>query len=141
MRRQKQSDEKNTVNEFNKLIVESDKSKNKDLIKKHFWLQSLIDIQKQLYEIKNAEENKKLVQLIESRLNDLEEKSKNVLKWKRNEQSDEMVEVVEKILEFNNQNWEGQGLKISTQDQILIRLPISLAQLQQEITQKNLNMK
>ena len=141
MRRQKQSDEKNTVNEFNKLIVESDKSKNKDLIKKNFWLQSLIDIQKQLYEIKNAEENKKLVQLIESRLNDLEEKSKNVLKWKRSEQSDEMVEVVEKILEFNNQNWEGQGLKISTQDQILIRLPISLAQLQQEITQKNLNMK
>ena len=141
MRRQKQSDEKNTVNEFNKLIVERDKSKNKDLIKKHFWLQSLIDIQKQLYEIKNAEENKKLVQLIESRLNDLEEKSKNVLKWKRSEQSDEMVEVVEKILEFNNQNWEGQGLKISTQDQILIRLPISLAQLQQEITQKNLNMK
>ena len=141
MRRQKQSDEKNTVNEFNKLIVESDKSENKDLIKKHFWLQSLIDIQKQLYEIKNAEENKKLVQLIESRLNDLEEESKNVLKWKRSEQSDEMVEVVEKILEFNNQNWEGQGLKISTQDQILIRLPISLAQLQQEITQKNLNMK
>ena len=79
--------------------------------------------------------------MIESRLNDLEEKSKNVLKWKRSEQSDEMVEVVEKILEFNNQNWEGQGLKISTQDQILIRLPISLAQLQQEITQKNLNMK
>ena len=33
------------------------------------------------------------------------------------------------ILDFNNQNHEGQGLKILTSDQILNRLPITLAQL------------
>ena len=33
------------------------------------------------------------------------------------------------ILEFNNQNQEGKGLKILTPDQMISRLPISLAQL------------
>ena len=33
------------------------------------------------------------------------------------------------MLEFNKQNQEGRGLKILTSDQMLSRLPISLAQL------------
>ena len=41
-----------------------------------------------------------------------------------------MVEIVEKILEFNEQNQQGKGLKILTSDQILSRLPISLSQLE-----------
>ena len=41
----------------------------------------------------------------------------------------EIVDTVEKILEFNSQNQEGQGLKILTPDQMLSRLPITLAQL------------
>ena len=40
----------------------------------------------------------------------------------------EIVKVVEKILDFNNQNQEGQVLKILTQYQMLSRLPMSLAQ-------------
>ena len=72
MRRQKNLMKKNTVNEFNKLIVAKDKSINKDLIEKHFEIQSLVDMQKQLYKTKNTEENKKLVQLVDSRLSDLE---------------------------------------------------------------------
>ena len=40
----------------------------------------------------------------------------------------EIVNVVEKILDFNNQNQEGQVLKILTQYQMLSRLPMSLAQ-------------
>ena len=40
-----------------------------------------------------------------------------------------MVNFVEKIPEFNRQNQEGQGLKILTSQQMLSRLPISLAQL------------
>ena len=39
------------------------------------------------------------------------------------------MDVVEKILELNKQNQEGHGLKISTPDQMLSRLPITLAQL------------
>ena len=47
----------------------------------------------------------------------------------RVEQPDKIVDIVEKILEFNRQNQEGQGLKVSTPNQMLSRLPISLAQL------------
>ena len=39
------------------------------------------------------------------------------------------MNIVEKILQFNRQNQEGQGLKILTPDQMLSRLPITLAKL------------
>ena len=66
----KKSAEKNTANEFSKFIIEI----NKDLIKKHFWFQSLIDIQKQLKQ-KIQNKIKKIVQFIESRLSGLEKKN------------------------------------------------------------------
>ena len=47
----------------------------------------------------------------------------------KNEKLYEIVDIVEKILEFNKQNQEGKGLKILTPNQMFSRLPISLAQL------------
>ena len=47
---------------------------------------------------------------------------------KETEDPDEIVKLVELILEFNRQQ-QGQGLKILTPNQMLSRLPISLAQL------------
>ena len=44
------------------------------------------------------------------------------------ENPNEIVKIVEKILEFNRRQ-SGQGLKILTPDQMLNRLPISLAHL------------
>ena len=49
-------------------------------------------------------------------------------KEKETEKANEIVNIVEKILEVNVQQ-RGQGLKILTPNQILNRLPISLAQL------------
>ena len=46
------------------------------------------------------------------------------------EDLDEIVDVVEKILNFNNQNQQGQELKILATNQMRSRLPITLAQLQ-----------
>ena len=46
----------------------------------------------------------------------------------RFEQPNEILNIVEKILEFNRLQ-SGQGLKILTPDQMLNRSPISLAQL------------
>ena len=40
-----------------------------------------------------------------------------------------MLEIVELILYFNEQNQRGKGLKILTTNQMLSRLPISLAEL------------
>ena len=43
------------------------------------------------------------------------------------EKPNEIAEIVEKILKFNEQQQEGKGLKILTPNQMLSRLPISLA--------------
>ena len=40
-----------------------------------------------------------------------------------------VIDIVEKIIEFNRQNQRGQGLKILTPNQMFSRLPIALAQL------------
>ena len=45
------------------------------------------------------------------------------------EENEKLIVIVERILEFNKLNQSGQGLKILTPNQMLIRLPISLAQL------------
>ena len=46
---------------------------------------------------------------------------------KKIEKPDKILKIVEEILEFNKQNQSGKGLKIP--NQILNRLPITLAQL------------
>ena len=48
---------------------------------------------------------------------------------KKIEQITKILKIVEDILEFNEQNQSGKGLKILTSNQMLSRLPISLAQL------------
>ena len=45
------------------------------------------------------------------------------------EKPDEIVRVLKMILDFNKQNQQGKGLKILTPNQMLSRLPITLAQL------------
>ena len=50
----------------------------------------------------------------------------------RNERSDEIKYIVEKISDFNNQSQTGQGFKILTLYQVLRALPITTAQLQAE---------
>ena len=48
---------------------------------------------------------------------------------KKTEQPDKILKIVKEILDFNKQNQIGKGLKILTPDQMLSRLPITLAQL------------
>ena len=45
------------------------------------------------------------------------------------EKPSEIIDIVKEFLEFNKQNQEEQGLKILTPDQMISRLPVSLAQL------------
>ena len=51
---------------------------------------------------------------------------------KKIEQPDKIVKIIEEILNFNKkiQKKSGQGLKILTPNQMLSRLPITLAQLE-----------
>ena len=56
---------------------------------------------------------------------------KNVPKDKvsRVEENEKIIDIVERILELNSEKQLGQGLKILTPNQMLSRLPITLAQL------------
>ena len=56
---------------------------------------------------------------------------KNVPKDKvsRVEENEKIIDIVERILELNSEKKQGSGLKILTPNQMLSRLPITLAQL------------
>ena len=58
MRRQKNLMKKNTVNEFNKLIVKKDKSISNELFKEYFKYQSPSYMYENLNKTKNTERNK-----------------------------------------------------------------------------------
>ena len=79
----------------------------------------------------DVEKNNKLVNMINSGLKDLKEEIKKMPeKEKGIEDPESIVEIVEEILKFNEQNQQGHGIKILTPNQTLNRLPISLAQLE-----------
>ena len=68
--------------------------------------------------------------LINSGLKDLKEEIKEMSEEERKiENTNKMVEIVKDILRFIKQKQEGQGIKMLTPNQMLSRLPISLAQL------------
>ena len=118
------------MSELNRQVVEKSKIINEELLKKYFGFQDLISMQKELYKSKNAGKNNKLANMIKSGLKDLkkdiEQMGDDVNEI---EKPDEIVDIVEKILEYNRQNQEGLGLKILTPHQMLSRLPITLAQI------------
>ena len=85
---------------------------------------------KKLFEIKDKKKNNDFVEEIKNRWSKLKDKIKEMSEnEKENKKPDKILEVVKEILNFNKQNQEGKGLKILTPNQMLSRLPITLAQL------------
>ena len=126
----KKEEEEIDLNEFNEWINKEETGINNELFKKHFKIQRSSDMFKLLYETNDKEKNSKLVSVINSGLKDLKEEIKKMSKEEIEiEKPDEIVRVVEMILDFNKQNQQGKGLKILTPNQMLSRLPITLAQL------------
>ena len=96
---------------------------------------------KSLYKA-NTSQNNELVRLINSELKDLKEKIKEMSEEEiKIEKPDKIIKIVEEILRFNKQKQEGKGIKILTPNQMLSRLPISLAQLQAGNNSEKLKMK
>ena len=124
------------------LIKSKENIMNNELVSKYFYAQNLRMLLEQIKDSKNIPgKNKMLVSITEIGLGDLKNEIKKMIEDEiKTEKPNEIVDIVEKILEFNEQQ-EGKGLKILTPSQMLSRLPISLAQLKQEITQKNLKTK
>ena len=111
-------------------IIKKEADINRESFMKHFNFQNPSDMLKNLYQINDKEKKNKLVNVINSGLKDLKEEIKEMSEEEINtEKPDKIVEIVEDILRFNKQKQEGQGIKILTPNQMLSRLPISLAQL------------
>ena len=86
---------------------------------------------KYLYQTSDKEKNNELVNVINSGLKLLKEEIKEMPKKERKiEKSDNIVKIVKRVLKFNKQKQSGEGIKILTPNQMLSRLPISLAQLE-----------
>ena len=86
--------------------------------------------QKKLFEIKGKKKNNDFVEEIKNRWSELKDKIEKMSRNEReNKRLDQILEIVKDILSFNKQNQEGTGLKVLTPNQILSRLPITLAQL------------
>ena len=85
---------------------------------------------KNLYRINDKYKSNDSVNVIKSGLSDLKNEVIYISEEEKEiEKSNEIIDIVEEILEFNKQNQQGQGLKILTPNQMLSRLPITLAQL------------
>ena len=85
---------------------------------------------KKLYETKNKNKKDKLVNIIKNGLSDLKDEIKEMSEDEiKTEKPGKILEIVEEIIEFNEQNQSGIGLKILTPNQMFSRLPITLARL------------
>ena len=105
---------------------------NYNLFKNYFDFSVSSALVKKLYKTKNKKENNGLVEKIKNRWSDLKDEIKKMSEdEKETEKPDKILEIVEEILIFNRENWkqQGLGLKILTPNQMLSRLPITLAQL------------
>ena len=77
------------------------------------------------------EKNNNLVESINKKLNKMKKIIKNVPKDEvsKVKENEKVIDIVERILELNSEKQLGKGLKILTPNQMLSRLPITLAPL------------
>ena len=136
--KEEQSKKERTKNFFEYIENES-KSINYELFKKYFYASAPTALAKKLYKAKDKKENNELVNVIKTGLIDLKNEIKKLSKEEiENEKRDKILKIVEEILEFNREKQSGQGLKILTPNQMLSRLPTTLAQLKAKQLHKNL---
>ena len=104
---------------------------NSELFIEYFEYLGPSDMYNNLSKTIDSEENKAPVNVIKGKLANLMEAVKCIptSDAKKIRNRNNMLEIVKRILEFNQLNQLGQGLKILTPNQLLSRLPISLAQL------------
>ena len=132
--KEKESEEeskKERTKDFFEYIENESKDVNYELLKKHNFEVPTV-LAKKLFKTKNKNKNNELVKVIKSGLSDLKDELKEISKEEiENKKLDKILKLVEEILIFNSkiQKQQGLGLKILTPNQVLSRLPISLAQL------------
>ena len=100
------------------------------MFRNYFNFETPTQLTKKLFEIKDKKKNNDFVQETKNRCSKLKDEIKEMSDVeKKIEEPDKILKIVEEIFKFNKQNQEGKGLKILTSNQMLSRLPITLAQL------------
>ena len=101
------------------------------MFKKYFNFLAPIDLAKKQFETKDKKKNSEFVKEIKNRWRNLKGETEKMSKEEiKNEKPDNILEIVNKIFDFNKDiQKQGSGLKILTPNQMLSRLPISLAHL------------
>ena len=108
LKNQQQLMRKNLMN----LINKEETNRNSELFRKHFSFQRPSEILKPVYTPNNRMKNEKLVNVVKSGLSDLKNEIEEISDDEIEiEKPDKIADIVEKIIEFNRQNREGQGLK------------------------------
>ena len=120
---------KDDYKNFVKYIEDESVGINYDLFKDYFNFLVPTALTKWLYETKDKKKDIEL-ELIKVRWSDSKDEIEKMSKKEiENKKPDEILKIVEEIIEFNKQKQLGLGLKILTPNQMLSRLPITLAQL------------
>ena len=102
------------------------------MLKKYFDFSKSIDLANKLYETKGVKENKELVEEIRNRWSNLKDEIKKMSREEiKNEKPNDILGIVNEIIDFNKeiQNQAGKRPNLLTPNQMLSRLPITLAQL------------
>ena len=105
-------------------IANEEQDINNDLFKEYFKYQSQSNMYNELDETKNTEANQIRVDFIKETLNKLQKTIDDVPKDKayKIEENRKIINIVKHILEFNELNPQGQGLKFLTPNQMFNRL-------------------
>ena len=102
------------------------------MFKKYFNFSAPTDLAKKLFETKDKKKNSEIVEEIKNKCSNLKDEIKKMSKEEiKNEKPNDILGIINEILDFNKEikKQQGSGLKIVTANQMLSRLPISLAQL------------
>ena len=114
-------------------IEKNSKDINNDLFQTYFNFLAPIDLATKLFKTKDKKKNSELVKEIKNRWSKLKDETKKMSEEEiKNEKPNQILEIINKIVDFDKEiqkEKESSGLKILTPNQMLSRLPISLAQL------------
>ena len=103
------------------------------MFKTYFNFSAPIGLAKKLFETKHKKKNSEFVEKIKIRCSNLKNETEKMSKTEiKNEKPNKILGIVNEIIDFNKKTQkqkEGLGLEILTPNQMLGRLPISLAQL------------
>ena len=102
------------MKELSELITKEEVGINKELFQKNFNFQMPTAMLKSIFRAKDKKKSDDLVKLIKSELKDLKEETEDMSENEiKTEEPNKLVDIVERILEFNRQEEKWQGLVMS----------------------------